>query len=112
MEEEVKKTGYILILSLVTGISFHARADPFVKKNIEIQQLNYGNVVSNSTIENIDNSYIEIGAAGNAVSLSGNIENLNVLMESYGNISANANISNVSNSYIQVNAIGNSVTVR
>jgi hypothetical protein len=112
MGEEMKKALYILIVSFTTGISFNVHADPFVKKNIEIQQLNYGNVVSNSTIENIDNSYVEIGAAGNAVNLSGNIENINVLMESYGNISANASISNVSNSYIQVNAIGNSVTVR
>ena len=85
--------------------------DPILKKNLEIYQLNYGNVDVNSKITNIDNSMIQMSAAGNALNISGNIKNAKIYMESYGNMSTNADISNVSGSLIQVNAIGNAVNI-
>lgn len=103
---------YKLSLIFIMGISFNVKADPFIKKNLEVHQINYGNINVTSNIDNIDTSFIQIGAAGNAVNLSNNVENLSLFMENYGNISANATISSVNSSFIQVSAVGNSVTVQ
>ncbi|MDP1724579.1 MAG: hypothetical protein Q8L85_07745 [Alphaproteobacteria bacterium] len=108
----MKKMIYILALVFVTGMPSFSNADPFVKNNLSIEQMNYGNASATSKIDSIDASFVQVGAAGNTINLSGNVENSVFFMQSYGNMIADAQVSNVSNSYIQVNAIGNSITFR
>lgn len=96
---------------LATGTT-SSSIDPSIVNNLQINQLNNGNVSVTSSVDNIDSSLVQVGAAGNVLDLSGNIQNSSFLMQNTGNVSVSAQISNVHNSLVQISAVGNSVTTR
>jgi hypothetical protein len=89
-------------------------SDPIqsAKSNLEFTMKSYGNVSTNATLDNIDSSVVQVGAAGNTVTLSGNIDNMQVTAENYGSANTNATMSNVTGSNVGINAAGNAITVK
>ncbi|MDP3531990.1 MAG: hypothetical protein Q8S31_01715 [Alphaproteobacteria bacterium] len=83
-----------------------------VKTNIDLTLKNYGNSLTNATIENIDSSTVDVGAAGNTVLLEGTVENFSMAAESYGNNTAFGVVSGVTASTVGVISAGNAVTLR
>ncbi|MDP1724580.1 MAG: hypothetical protein Q8L85_07750 [Alphaproteobacteria bacterium] len=83
-----------------------------VKTNIDLTLKNYGNSLTNATIENIDSSTVDVGAAGNTVLLEGTVENFSMAAESYGDNTALGIVSGVTASSVGVISAGNAVTLR
>ena len=82
------------------------------KTNIDLTLKNYGNSLTQATIENIDSSVVDVGAAGNTVLLEGTVENFSMAAESYGDNTALGTVSGVTGSTVGVISAGNAVTLR
>jgi hypothetical protein len=83
-----------------------------VKTNIDLTLKNYGNSLTNATIEGVDSSEVQVGAVGNTALLEGTVENFSMAAESYGNNTALATVSGVTASSVGVISAGNAVTLR
>jgi hypothetical protein len=87
------------------------KPDPIMKKNIQIKQSNYGNVRAKANVNNVYQSNVRGGAAGNTLTAKGNVKNLSFYGSSKGNISLNMNAANIASSTVDINAAGNAVTL-